>query len=91
MSIRNVFECDICKTEIKGNSGWKAALTEDNIFVSAPISVENVDIVVVSEKDACGREHAQKFFERYLDHGTLEERVTDEKKAEVEEWPTQEA
>lgn len=91
MSTRSVSECDICGVEIKGDSGWKTALTKENVFVSVPMSVKEVYIEVISEKDACGREHAQKFFERYLDHGTLEERVPDEKKVEVEEWPAQEA
>ena len=70
MATRVIVECDVCGVEVQNSTEWKVGVTGSGTFLACKSDGEYEKVVM---KDACGREHAQKLFERYLHSGSLEE------------------
>ncbi len=79
MSQRIIQVCDICGTVKQETNHWfKVAVISEGqspMFVTIPASME---IAAKDVKDVCGQQHAQTLYSRYLDHGTIEEKIIEE-------------
>lgn len=74
MSTTSVVTCDVCGAQKREVNHWFVlAVTEDKYLHCT--SAENVyEKDPEQDKDCCGLECATKLFQRFLAHGTLEQR-----------------
>lgn len=74
MSTASVVTCDVCGAQKKEVNHWFNIWIAGTRFLCSPAECELTIAGYCTYKDCCGLECATKLFQRFLAHGTLEQR-----------------
>ena len=80
VATRMVTECDFCKNAKNGTIQWYVLFIDKGVLHIAKYEDVSVNVdgeVVTEKKEVCGIPHADIYIKRFMDHGSMEDKVTE--------------